>query len=420
MSLIDLLPIPITVLGGFFLIKLRSIFVIHPVKTFKRITASLGDRLSRRSLALALAGTLGVGNIVGVAYGISVGGAGSLFWMFASGLFSAVIKYAESSISAEFRDTGRGGMMYVIAMTFKKRGKELAIIYSILCLALSLVMGAALQAESALSAAREGVGVSPGVFIAFFGIIVVFVILKGGKCIENITSVIIPISTLVYIVICIAIIFMNISSLPRVIGEILSSAFNLRGAAGGGVAYISVRAMREGFARGLLSNEAGAGTSAMAQSRSVSRSSRDIGLLGACEVFFDTTLLCTLTGLAVLLSGAATVGSGIEIIVSAVSRLLGGSASVIVFLLITFFAYSTVVCWYFYGSECVYYLTRRNHSKIYTVLFVLAVLLGPFLGERLLIVISDYLLFFMTLITLSVLLKNSERIYTLSEFNDFN
>ncbi len=415
MTLIDILPIPITVMGVFFLIKLRFFFIVHPIKTAKQIAVSLKDSSSRRSLALALAGTLGIGNIVGVAYGLCIGGAGSLFWIFASGIFASVIKYAESSLAAEFRDTGHGGMMYVIMSSFKKLGKPIACIYAVLCIMLSLTMGSALQAESAAAAAEYSVKIAPEVFIALFALAVFAVICFGTQKIERATAIIIPLSTIIYIIGCLSVIFMNTSKLGAVIVDIFASAFNIKSALGGGIALLSSRALREGYARGLLSNEAGAGTSAAAQSRSSLKSSHEVGLLGMCEVFFDTTLLCMLTGFAVLTSGVPLSGSGIKAVLDCALASFGSVSAVMLFVLISLFAYSTVVCWYFYGSECIYFLTGRERSLCYTVIFIISLVFGAKIKEAFLITASDYTLFFMTLITLLALLKNSERIKHLSE-----
>ena len=134
-----------------------------------------------------------------------------------------------------------------------------------------------------------------------------------------------------------------------------------------------------------------------------------------CEVFFDTSLLCMLTGFSVLLSGVSLGGSGIEIILNAMSASFGSISKILIFLLILFFAYSTVVCWYFYGMECVYYLTGKERCALYSFVFLLTVILGAVITESVLISVSDYILFFMTLITLITLLKNSERVCRLSE-----
>ena len=146
MSILALLPMLILGVGIYFLIRLRFFFILHPIKTLKKTFLSGFGKPERKAFSLALAGTLGVGNIVGVAYGISVGGAGSILWLFISGIFSSVIKYCESSLAASHAKEGRGGMMYVMARTAGRLGGALGSAYSLLCLFLSLFMGAALQA----------------------------------------------------------------------------------------------------------------------------------------------------------------------------------------------------------------------------------------------------------------------------------
>jgi AGCS family alanine or glycine:cation symporter len=417
MSLIDLLPLIVVLAGFYFLVKLRFFFILHPIKTFKRIIRTLDSRSSRRALALALGGTLGVGNIVGIAYGIMKSGGGCIFWVLVSGLFSSVIKYAESSISADFKENGRGGMMYVVRACFSRGGRFLSLAYSSLCLFLSLTMGAAMQSQSAVSFAEKTLSINPFVFSFFFTAVVLISIVRGAKKIEKITCYIIPLATIVYILLCFVVIFRNFSDFFGIVIGILKSAFEFKSAAYGALVFLSSESLREGFARGLLSNEAGAGTSAMAESRSESREACDVGLLGASEVFFDTTLLCTLTGLAILSSGVSldSLPSAISLIISAFSSALGVGSTVIMFLLICAFSYSTVICWYYYGSVCCAFLFKKRFERLYIFFFLAFVLFGFLISESAMIALSDYLLFFMTVITLSVLIKKSERIVLLSE-----
>ena len=415
MSVLVFLPILVTVFGFFMLVKLRFFLVRNPIKILKRIMSLFRDSESRKSLALALAGTLGVGNIVGVAYGLSVGGAGCLFWIFVSSFFSAVLKYAESSLAAEKKENNRGGMSYVIKSTFGKFGWLLGAVYAVLCILLSLTMGTALQSQSFIMSLGENGIIHKCIYSLVFVIAVAFVVVGGADKISKATSFLIPMSTMIYVIICVSVILKNISSAPEVMKSIIMGAFNFRSAAGGVSAFLATKAIKEGFARGLLSNEAGAGTSAMAQSRS-DLSSSDVGLLGVCEVFFDTSLLCMLTGFAVLFSGVDVYCmSGMEIISSAFSSSLGGGAVTVLFLLIFFFAFSTVICWYYYGTECIYFLFKKKKSPLYVVLFLFFIFVGFLIPSDTLILISDYLLFFMSIITLFTLYKNSESIVRLSE-----
>ena len=172
MSLLNFLPLIITIAGLYFLIKLKFFFIRHPIKVIKKLFITLREKSSRRALALALAGTLGVGNIVGVAYGIMKTGGGCILWILISSIFSGVIKYSESLISADEREEGCGGMMYVIKNTFSHLGKPLSLLYATLCLMLSLTMGAMLQAKSVISFANEAINIKPIFFAIFFAFFV--------------------------------------------------------------------------------------------------------------------------------------------------------------------------------------------------------------------------------------------------------
>ncbi len=419
MSVTDLLPLIITFIGAFFLMRLRFFFVAHPIKVIKKIGETVKDKPSRKSLALALAGTLGVGNIVGVAYGISVGGAGSLFWIFISGFFASVIKYAESSLAADMLVRGRGGMMYVISSSFKKCGKFFGTLYAFLCLLLSFSMGAALQSRSAVSAGMRLIKVNPAILSLAFAILCAAVVLGGAKKIENAASVIIPLSTIIYISICVFVLGKNIGNMPSVISNVISDAFDFKSAVGGVSGFCISKSLKEGYSRGLLSNEAGAGTSAMAQTRAKNLTPSDVGLLGAVEVFFDTSLLCTLTGFAVLSSNSGTelVGDGMEIVLSAVRSSVGRGGELAVILLVFAFAYSTVICWYYYGCECVEYLLGDRGGVVFCAAFILISFAGFQIPEKYVIRLTDVILFLMSLLTVSALIKNSERIVILSEEN---
>ena len=417
MSFTDLLPLIITLVGAFFLIRLRFFFIDHPLRVIKRIGNTVKDKTSRKSLALALAGTLGVGNIVGVAYGISVGGAGSLFWIFISGLFASVIKYAESSLAKDMLVGGRGGMMYVLSSSFKKCGKFLGTLYAFLCLLLSLSMGSALQSRSAVSATQRLIKANPIILALIFAFLCAAVVLGGAKKIENATSVIIPVATIVYIIICLVMIIGNARSMTSILSNIISDALNFRSAVGGVSAFFISNSLKEGYSRGLLSNEAGAGTSAMAQTRSKNLTPSDVGLLGMCEVFFDTSLLCMLTGFAVLssLDNEPYGAGGMEIVLSAVRSSVGRGGECAVILLVFAFAYSTVICWYYYGRECFEYLFKDRGGAVFTSVYILFSFIGFIVSESTLIRLTDTILFLMSLLTVSALIKNSERIVILSE-----
>ena len=413
MFFLDFLPLFITAFGIYFLIRLKFFFILHPVRVARRMLSLFKNKKIRQNLTLALAGTLGVGNIVGVAYGISVGGAGCVFWIFVSGIFASVLKYAESTLAADKREGKIGGIAYVLSKGRGGFGRASGILYSFLCIALSLSMGSALQSES--FASSLGGGVRYEAMLSFiFTLCVGAVILGGANRIVKVTSHLIPTATVAYVLICLFIILKNLGALPEVFKNIITSAFDFRAMCGGVSTFFISKAMKEGFARGLLSNEAGAGTSAMAQSRS-DISPSDTGLLGILEVFFDTTLLCTLTGVAILASGVSTEVGGVGIILLAFRQVFGRWGGTLLSALIFSFAFSTVICWYYYGVESLSFVFGKRSFTAYAILFLLASAVGFAVPVSHLMLISDLSLFFMSILTLFALYKNSERIILLSE-----
>lgn len=415
MNLLDLLPFIIVIFGTILLIKLKFFFILHPVRTFKRILTSLDKKGAKKALMLSLAGTLGVGNIVGIAFGISVGGAGSVFWLIISAFFSMSIKYSEAAIAADLRENERGGMMYVIKKCFPKKLSCLSYIYAFFCLLLSLSMGSALQARSAIESVSKENGSIFYVSALIFTVLTAISIFGGGAKIEKITLYLIPIASLTYIILSLGVIFLNFSRIPYVISLIFNSAFSPEAALGGTGGFLISAKIREGFCRGLLSNEAGAGTSSMAHSRNQDDTPSAVGILGITEVFVDTVLLCTLTALTVLLSvpSPEQYSSGIEIISAAISTLGNFSTPLLSFSVIAF-AYSTVICWYYYGETSIEFITKKK-TKFFPFVFLASLFLGCIFPSDFLITVSDYLLFFMTILSLLAVMKNSDRLVNLSE-----
>ncbi len=414
------LPIILAAVGSFLLIKLRFFFILHPVRTAGKTLRAVKDGRALRSFTLALAGTLGIGNVFGVAIGMIIGGAGSLFWLLASMLFAMVIKYAEVVISGDnlYHDTEtHGGMFYVIRASFKRLGKPLSLVYSCATLALSLVLGAALQVSSVAESAAQITSVPPSlVALAAVGF-VLFAIVGGTQKIEKLTAIIIPLTTIIYILADMCVIFINFARLPQVLLYILESAFKTESAIGGIVGFLLSSPMREGFARGILSNEAGAGTSSMAHARSGVLSPARAGLLGIFEVWFDTGLICMLTGLSILVSvpDPSLFDGGMQLVMYSVGSALGAPGKYAVFFCVIAFAFATVICWYYYGMESWTALFGKRKRLIFLPLFLTFVWLGTVLDPYLLITLTDVLMMLASVLTVSALIKNSDRIRALSE-----
>ena len=407
MSVLSILPWLISIVGAYLLIKLRCFFIFHPGRT---LSAALhGSTKDLRALALALAGTLGVGNIIGVSVGIAAGGAGAVFWLLISSVFSSVIKYAEVALSVD--GARGGGFIGVIKGSFCRLGAPLASAFALLCLLLAFFMGGALQCSAIADVARDSFGISSYIIPIPLILSVGFLTLGGGEKIEKWVSFIIPIATIVYIFMCFAVIIPNISRLPQVIRDIFSGAFSTKSTGGGILGFLVSKPLSEGYARGILSNEAGAGTSSFAHIRSAERTPHAAGVFGIIEVVFDTVILCGITALTVLLAiPEAELSSGELLIAEALSQGLGGFGGIGLFICVLLFALATVICWYYYGSVCYKYLFGKRFGWFYFPLFLIFCGIGALFSSKPIIFITDILLFSLSIIATMTLLKNRQRI----------
>lgn len=418
------LVIIVAITGTYLLWRLRFFFILHPFRTARHVLHGLKRRDVAKSLFLALSGTLGVGNIVGVAVGIILGGAGSVFWMLISTVFAAALKYSEVTLSCDGvirnLDGTHGGMHYALLRFFGKLGHPLSVIYSSAVILLSFFMGAALQSAALVGSVGAIFDTPPtliGIVLAFC---VLFATLFGTKIIEKITAVIIPLTTIVYIILTVAIIFVCRARLGDAVNSILVGAFSSRGIVGGALGFLFSRAVSEGFSRGLLSNEAGAGTSSIAHARTSALHPSMCGLMGVVEVVFDTTLLCTLTALAILTAvpNPTSFPDGISLVTAAALTLGTPALSVLAFC-ISAFAFSTVICWYFYGTEAFSALFGSDGGGrcgvILLPIYLVFVVFGARLPSTPIIFVTDTLLLILTAITSLLLIKKSDRICTLSE-----
>ena len=406
-----ILPGLVTFTGLYLLIRLRMFFVLHPLQASREFIDAARDRESRRSLFLALAGTLGVGNIFGVCAGLLIGGPGVVFWLLFSSIFSSVIKYAETVLTFDFLNNDKG-MSTVLFHVFKKYGKSVSFIYSSLTVLLALFMGAAMQSKAVNDVAYFSLGLTPAISGILLLLFFLPCIIGGIRKIEAVTALLIPLTTIVYILMCFCVLLCNSSKIPGVIFQVFSCAFSPSSIVGGGVAI----AIKEGFARGILSNEAGAGTSALAHSRAQGRSPHVAGLFAMSEVFFDTTLLCTLTALTVLVSvdDLSRFSSPMALIFNSFCSIFGDVGGYILLLLVLSFAYSTIICWYFYGMKCMSFIFPK-HKTFFAVIFIGFLLFTSLISYEIIIYLTDYLLFIMSVFTLAALIKKSSRIAQLSK-----
>ncbi len=419
--LVNPLPIFIFALGAYFLVKLRFFFVLHPCRTARIALRGLGSRGAVRSLCLALAGTLGIGNVVGVCVGIIIGGAGSILWMLVSVVFASAVKYAEVVISSDKESAPRtdteSGMYSVIRHTFHRHGGAVAKVYAILLLCLGLAMGAAMQSAGAVTATAQILDTPPALIAVLFVALVLLAIFGGTKIIERITEIAIPLSTLVYITMSITVVFIYRAEIPRVLLQILRGAFDMRACAGGILGFLLSGPLKEGFSRGILSNEAGSGTSSLAHIRSGILNPAAAGLMGIIEVIFDTAILCPLTALAVLLpiKDTSVFSDGVQLVMSAFRISLGSFSEKILLLCILCFAFATVICWYYYFTESFSWLLGKRAEQLTLPIFLAASFVGYLIDSSILVALTDLFLLGLTAITSITLVKSSDRIRFLSE-----
>ncbi len=420
-------------IGVYIAARLRFFCFRHPIRCIRLLFSKRHDMQSAdtdtyspfRALTVALAGTLGVGNITGVAAAMLAGGPGALFWMWISALCTVSVKYAEVTLAVKTRikysaaagkTEYRGGPMQYFSHV--RGGSLAAAVFCVLCVAASLVQGNLIQTTAALSCLTSTFGLPLIPCTLLLCGIGAFLIFGGRKRISGFTSWMIPMMTAMYLVLGMTVILRNLSMLPAVFGEILRGAFSLRSTGVGGSIGCFL-AMQHGCAKGVFSHEAGCGTAPISHAGAHTDDAGRQGLLGIVEVLVDTLLLCTVTGLVLLLSGTLkgtdTIGDGTVFtvcVLDAFSRWFGDGAAVLLSISIVFYAFATLICWSFYGSECVRTLLSRFGIRIqrigirgYLVVYAAVIFLGAFFAPSFLWGISDALTVSMTVCNTVMLLR---------------
>ena len=373
-----------------------------------------GEVSSFGALCTALAATIGTGNIVGVATAIGTGGPGALFWMEVAAFLGMATKYAEGLLAVKYRKVGSdgkvlGGPFYYIETGIKERFgwnmKWLAVIFAIFGMCAGLLgIGTITQVNGITSAmarltpnAPEFVNIggnSVSITTAIAGFLVTAfaatVIIGGLKRIAKVSTYIVPIMAIVYIFTCMLLLLLNFSQISSAIETIVKAAFNPSAITGGAVGSIFI-AMQKGIARGIFSNEAGLGSAPIAAAAAKTKEPVRQGLVCMTGTFFDTIIICTMTGLAIVVSGAWDPKLGLEgvnITMEAFSRGLaiipGGAVIAPYFLAIAlvFFAFTTILGWAYYSEKCLQYLIGRKDKKAiltYRWLYIFAIFIGPYL-----------------------------------------
>lgn len=303
-----LVPFLLAVVGIFFVIFLGK----GPIRRARGLLSRGRGGGSLRAVSMALAGTLGVGNIVGVASAIALGGAGAVLWMWISALLAMILKYSEVVLALLHRRVRSGevygGAMYYMEDCFswrghKRLGRAYSIGFAVLCLVNAFTMGGIIQSNSIARSVEATVGVS-GVWVSLpLAAMCVFVFLFGGERLFSLCEALVPLASVGYVVMCLAVIILHADRVSEVLLRIVREGLSVEAAAGGAVGFLSSRALRFGTIRGLFSNEAGCGSATIAHATADAASPGAQGVLGMVEVFVDTMVVCTMTALVVLLCG---------------------------------------------------------------------------------------------------------------------
>ena len=343
------------------------------------------------AVTTALAGTVGTGNIAGVTGAIFTGGAGAVFWMWVAAFFGMVTKYAEILLAMKFRvkdEDGRyhGGPMYYIENGIGKSWKWLAIIFALLGGLASFGIGNIAQSNEIAGAMSDLFHLPPLVSGIIIAAIAALVTLGGIKRIGAVTSLLVPFMSIFYIIAGIVLIIMRIGDVPAAFAQIFAGAFSFKSVGGGLFGYTIMMAMRQGFARGVFSNEAGLGSAPIAHAASSTEEPCEQAIWGVFEVFIDTIVICSITAMAVILSGVLNVEGGLDTYASkgaaaaaAFNTILPGTfGGLIIELSLLFFALSTILSWAYYGENCWGYLTNNNKVIVtaYKIIFSLVCIVG--------------------------------------------
>ena len=372
-----------------------------------------------QALSTALAGTIGTGNIVGVATAIVAGGAGAIFWMWMSAFVGMMTKFAENVLGNYYRYQDKKGAWVGGPMVYIERGlhcRWLAVLFALFCTVASFGIGNMTQANSIAGALAFSFSVSPLSIGILTALLTGLVILGGVRRIASVTEKFVPFAALFYIAGGLAVLVLNRQRIPAALASIFAEAFSLRAVGGGAGGYAMMYAVRFGVARGVFSNEAGLGSSVIVNSASNVKEPVRQGMWGIFEVFADTIVMCTITALVILSSGALFSGKdGAALSIAAFSGGLGKFGSVFVSLAITCFAFATILGWAYYGERAVEYLFGRNSVLLYKLVYICMTCVGCVADLKLVWSISDTFNGLMAVPNLIAILLLSGKVFSLTK-----
>ena len=357
-------------------------------RTFGGLFSKKGDAgkdgmSSFQALATAIAAQVGTGNIAGAATAIAVGGPGAIFWMWISAFLGMSTIFPEAVMAQKFKQvsddgTVTGGPVYYIRGAFKGTfGKVLAAIFAVLIIFALGFMGNAVQSNSIAASWNTAFGIPKIAMGIFVAVVSLFVFTGGMKRIAKVTELIVPIMAAFYIVGSLIVIFANVTAIPAAFHDIIVGAFKPAAVAGGAMGATLKLAVQKGVARGLFSNEAGMGSTPHAHAVAKVKHPVEQGFVAMIGVFIDTFVILNLTALVIITTGSRTTGlTGAQLSQYAFSTLYGKFGEIFIAICMLFFAFSTIIGWYFFGEANIRYLFGAKAVKIYSIIVCICVALG--------------------------------------------
>ena len=359
----------------------RKIFTAIKL-SIRRDPGATGDVSQFGSLATALAATIGTGNIIGVATAIALGGPGAVLWCWLTGVFGIATKYAEGLLAIKYRVKTKSGKMLGGPMYALERGlgwKWLAILFAIFTALAAFGIGNTVQANAIATVAYESYGISPYFSGLFVCLLTGSVVLGGVKSIARVCGMLVPFMAALYVVGCLYILVVNADYLWPALTLICKAAFSPEAAGGGFVGATVMMAARFGIARGLFSNESGMGSAPIVAAAAQTRNPVRQALVSSSGTFWDTVIICALTGLVIVSSIIAypdiDFSNGATLTKMAFSKIPAVGTPLLTFGLLTF-AFSTILGWCYYGERAVEYLKGKRWMIVYRILYIVAVFIG--------------------------------------------
>ena len=415
---IPLIALILTV-GIFLTVRLRGLQITQLPRALKFMVKNEegghGDVTSFAALCTALSATIGTGNIVGVATAIVAGGPGALFWMWVAALLGMATKYAEGVLAIKYRvikEDGHviGGPFYYIQNGMGKNWKWLANIFAFFGVGVGLLgIGTFTQVNGITSAISNFFDPSKSWSVTLFGrsyswtivisgilltVCVGLVIIGGIKRISSVSQIVVPFMAILYVATVVILLVCNYEKIPEALSSIVSGAFGLRAVGGGALGAMMV-AMQNGIARGIFSNEAGLGSAPIAAAAAQTKEPARQGLVSMTGTFIDTIIICTMTGLSIVITGTWNIGlEGVAVTTEAFQTGLPFPAAVssgILMVCLVFFAFTTIIGWDYYSERCLEYLVNGNQKIVrgYRWLYIFAVFIGPFMTVSAVWTIAD-------------------------------